>query len=170
MFHSVFKKLIVKLKWWWINILFLWTSVYIVKKLKNAINLLFSEPILNLVLYCLQQGQIGSAAANCLQSICTSCRDHMTRHFSDLLQILQSMDTFPLSNNAAIGLIKGLYFRILVHFVFGNLITDYRHRPLATSQIFVFNSNDFYIENQPFYGATSVILTVIYMKYLLSVC
>ncbi|KAL1139884.1 hypothetical protein AAG570_006861 [Ranatra chinensis] len=66
------------------------------------------EPVLNLVLYCLQQAQLANAAANCLQSICTSCREHMAVHFSGLIQILQSLDTFSISNEAVIGLLKGV--------------------------------------------------------------
>uniref|UniRef100_A0A0A9ZA41 Transportin-3 n=2 Tax=Lygus hesperus TaxID=30085 RepID=A0A0A9ZA41_LYGHE len=66
------------------------------------------EPVLNMVLYCLQQSQLANAAANCLQSICTSSREHMASRFSGLLQILQSLDKFSITNEAAVGLLKGV--------------------------------------------------------------
>lgn len=69
---------------------------------------LFTEPVLNCLLYCLQQPQLASAAANSLQSICSSCRVHMGVHFSGLVQIIQSLETFSISNEAAIGLLKGV--------------------------------------------------------------
>ncbi|GFG31613.1 hypothetical protein Cfor_03192, partial [Coptotermes formosanus] len=66
------------------------------------------EPVLNFLLYCLQQPHQASAAANSLQSICSACRDHMAVHFNGLVQIIQSLDTFSISNEAAIGLLKGV--------------------------------------------------------------
>jgi transportin-3 len=72
------------------------------------VNFSISEPVLNLVIYCLQQNQLACASANCLQSICTACRDHMAVHFSGLLQILQSIHTFSITNEGAIGLLKGI--------------------------------------------------------------
>ena len=68
----------------------------------------FAEPVLNLVIYCLQQNQLAFASANCLQNICIACRDHMAVHFSGLLQILQSIDKFSISNEGVIGLLKGM--------------------------------------------------------------
>ncbi|PNF38379.1 Transportin-3 [Cryptotermes secundus] len=66
------------------------------------------EPVLNFLLYCLQQPHQASAAAGSLQSICSACRDHMGIHFTGLVQIIQSLDTFSISNEAAIGLLKGV--------------------------------------------------------------
>ncbi|GLH15985.1 Transportin-3 [Gryllus bimaculatus] len=66
------------------------------------------ETILNFLLYCLQQPQLASAAAIALQNICSACQDHMTVHFNGLLQIIQSLDTFRITNEAAIGLLKGV--------------------------------------------------------------
>lgn len=75
--------------------------------------LLFStEPVLNFLLFCLQQPPLATAAANSLQSICSACRDHMGVHFSGLVQIVQSLDNFSISNEAAIGLLKGKYTHI----------------------------------------------------------
>ena len=66
------------------------------------------EPILNFLLYCLQQGGIAAAAAAALQSICTACNDHMPRHVPVLLHILENVDSFAITNNAVIGLLKGV--------------------------------------------------------------
>ncbi|BES87824.1 transportin-3 [Nesidiocoris tenuis] len=66
------------------------------------------EHVLDMVLYCLQQPQLATAAANCLQSICSACRLHMANRFTGLLQILQSLDKFAITNEAAVGLLKGV--------------------------------------------------------------
>ncbi|KAJ8673318.1 hypothetical protein QAD02_004580 [Eretmocerus hayati] len=66
------------------------------------------EPILNFLLACLSQEGLGSAASNALQSICTACPRHMTTHFQGFLQIARSLDEFSISNEAAIGLLKGI--------------------------------------------------------------
>jgi len=74
-----------------------------------------SEPVLNFLLDCLNQKGLGSAASGALLSICTACPLHMTTHFSGLLQIARSLDNFAISNDAAIGLLKGwikFYFRL----------------------------------------------------------
>ncbi|KAG8222278.1 hypothetical protein J437_LFUL003259 [Ladona fulva] len=66
------------------------------------------EPILNFLLYCLHKPMLATAAANSLQSICSACSDHMGVHFNGLVQIVQSLDNFAISNDAAIGLLKGV--------------------------------------------------------------
>lgn len=66
------------------------------------------EPVLNCLLYALQQPALACAAASALQSICAACRSHMNQHLSGLVQIVQSLDTFCISNDAAIGLLKGV--------------------------------------------------------------
>ncbi|XP_012941104.1 transportin-3 [Aplysia californica] len=63
--------------------------------------------ILRYLLVGLQQPVLASIAARSLQSICTQCRDQMTSHFQGLMHIVQSMETFNLSPDAAIGLLKG---------------------------------------------------------------
>lgn len=55
----------------------------------------------------MNQKGLGSAASGALLSICTACPLHMTTHFSGLLQIARSLDNFAVSNDAAIGLLKG---------------------------------------------------------------
>ena len=67
-----------------------------------------------MVLYCLQQSQLANVAANCLQSICTSSREHMASRFAGLLQILQSLDKFSITNEAAVGLLKGNFLSRIV--------------------------------------------------------
>lgn len=66
-----------------------------------------SEPVLNFLLDCLKQKGLGSAGSGALLSICTACPLHMTTHFSGLLHIARSLDNFAVSNDAAIGLLKG---------------------------------------------------------------
>ncbi|XP_018314649.1 transportin-3 [Mycetomoellerius zeteki] len=66
------------------------------------------EQVLNFLLYCLNQKGLGSAASGALLSICTACPSHMITHFSGLLQIALSLDNFAISNDAAIGLLKGV--------------------------------------------------------------
>lgn len=63
--------------------------------------------ILQYLLVGLQQPQLSSIAANALQNISTQCRDHMTSHFQGLMHIVKSMETFSLSTDAAVGLLKG---------------------------------------------------------------
>ncbi|KAE8750021.1 hypothetical protein FOCC_FOCC003145 [Frankliniella occidentalis] len=76
------------------------------------------EPVLNFLLYCLQRPPLASAAAVALQAICSACCEHMGVHFNGLIQIVQSLDTFNMSNQAAIGLLKG------VAVILGRLPTD----------------------------------------------
>ncbi|KAG7213831.1 hypothetical protein KM043_003045 [Ampulex compressa] len=66
------------------------------------------EPVLNFLLTCLSQKGLGSAACSALLSICTACPLHMASHFAGLLQIARSLDSFAISNDAAIGLLKGV--------------------------------------------------------------
>lgn len=65
------------------------------------------DPVLQYLLEGLQQPLMASMAATALQSISTQCKDQMTEHFQGLVQIVQAMDTFNLSSEAAIGLLKG---------------------------------------------------------------
>lgn len=66
------------------------------------------DPILNFLVCCLHQPGVGAAAALSLQNICATCNDHMPRHVPILLQLLQQVDTFAITNNAVIGLLKGV--------------------------------------------------------------
>jgi transportin-3 len=67
----------------------------------------FVDPILQFLLAGLQDKTISTAAANSLQSISTTCREQMVNHFQGLVNIVSALETFQLSNDAAIGLLKG---------------------------------------------------------------
>ncbi|KAK9891693.1 hypothetical protein WA026_015661 [Henosepilachna vigintioctopunctata] len=65
------------------------------------------DPILHFLVSSLPQPGISAASAAALQNICTTCNVHMARHMPFLLQILHQVDTFDISNNAVIGLLRG---------------------------------------------------------------
>jgi len=69
--------------------------------------------VLNFLLACLNQKGLGRAASGALLCICTACPLHMASHFSGLLQITRSLNNFAISNDAAIGLLKGTLSRDL---------------------------------------------------------
>lgn len=67
------------------------------------------EAVLNFLLYSLnQKNGLAAAAASALTQICTSCKLRMTCHLNGLLQIAQSLDTFEISNESIINLLKGI--------------------------------------------------------------
>jgi hypothetical protein len=78
-------------------------------KMKGMFSL--TDPVLQFLLSGLQQSQVATAAANSLQNISSQCRSHMANHLYGLLQIVQAVDTFSVSDDAAIGLLKGEYRR-----------------------------------------------------------
>ncbi|GFO33396.1 F-box/WD repeat-containing protein 7 [Plakobranchus ocellatus] len=65
------------------------------------------DPILQTLLAGLQQPALASVSANALQNLCTQCRGQMINHFDGLMQIVKAMDTFNVSPDASIGLLKG---------------------------------------------------------------
>uniref|UniRef100_T1JHK8 Transportin-3 n=1 Tax=Strigamia maritima TaxID=126957 RepID=T1JHK8_STRMM len=65
------------------------------------------EPVLNFLFKCLHQPPLATVAANALQNICTACTDQMGLHFNGLLHIIRNMQLFNISNEAAVGLLKG---------------------------------------------------------------
>lgn len=65
------------------------------------------DPVLNFLLSGLQQKQLATAAANSLQCICSTCREKMGNHFQGIVQIITAMDSFSISDKAAIELLKG---------------------------------------------------------------
>ncbi len=69
----------------------------------------FSEPTLQFLITGLQQKALASAAATALQSICSQCQDQMVGNFSGLLQVAHAVDSFNLSNEAVIGVLKGTF-------------------------------------------------------------
>lgn len=67
------------------------------------------QATLNFLLYSLQQKNgLAAAAATALTSICSKCRDRMVCHLSGLIQIVASLDSFEITNEAAIGVLKGI--------------------------------------------------------------
>ncbi|GFU37610.1 transportin-3 [Nephila pilipes] len=67
----------------------------------------YLDPTLNFLLSCLQKKPLSSVAATALQNICATCKKQMASHFNGLLQIIQAIDTFSLSNDATVGLLRG---------------------------------------------------------------
>lgn len=66
-----------------------------------------ADPVLHFLLEGLREQQLATVAANSLQSICAQCRDQMTNHFTGLMSIVEHIDTFSVSNDAVIGVLKG---------------------------------------------------------------
>ena len=77
--------------------------------ISNIFEICFFLPdsILQFLITGLQQPQIASAAATALQSICAQCQAQMVANFSGLLQVAHAVDSFNLSNDAVIGVLKG---------------------------------------------------------------
>ncbi|XP_052902812.1 transportin-3 isoform X1 [Anopheles moucheti] len=67
------------------------------------------QPVLNFLLFALQQKNgLATAAANSLQSICSTCKKHMLGHISGLMEIARCLDSFDIQTESAIGLLKGI--------------------------------------------------------------
>lgn len=66
------------------------------------------DPVLNFLIHALAQPGLGAAAANALQNICATCSDNLSRHVPILLQLLHQIDTFGISDEAVVGLFKGV--------------------------------------------------------------
>lgn len=80
------------------------------------LSFLVPDAILQFLLAGLQEKTLSTAAANSLQCISTMCREQMVSHFQGLVQIVSALETFQLSNDAAIGLLKGGRFSIFSSF------------------------------------------------------
>lgn len=65
------------------------------------------DPVLNYLMKGLREKPLASVAAKAIHNICSVCRDHMAQHFQGLLDIARSLDSFALSSDAAVGLLKG---------------------------------------------------------------
>ena len=61
---------------------------------------------MNFLLSCLHQAELASASAGAIQNISTACKDHMAVHFYGLFELVMNIDSFSLTNEAAIGLLK----------------------------------------------------------------
>lgn len=68
---------------------------------------IFLDSVLNYLMKGLREKPLASAAAKAIHNICSVCRDHMAQHFQGLLEIARSLDSFALSTEAAVGLLKG---------------------------------------------------------------
>lgn len=78
-----------------------------------------SDPVLNYLMKGLREKPLASAAAKAIHNICSVCRDHMAQHFQGLLDIARSLDSFALSTEAAVGLLKGT---LHLHYTCGDVI------------------------------------------------
>lgn len=68
-----------------------------------------ADPVLGYLMKGLCDRRLASAAAKAIHNICSVCRDHMAQHFNGLLEIARALDSFTLSPEAAVGLLKGAY-------------------------------------------------------------
>ncbi|XP_054715375.1 transportin-3-like [Uloborus diversus] len=86
-----------------------YTSTYLMGELCDWIEKhpQYLDPTLNFLLSCLQKSPLSTVSATALQNICSVCKKQMTSHFSCLLHIIKAIDTISISNEAAVGLLKG---------------------------------------------------------------
>uniref|UniRef100_A0AAZ3SFR1 Transportin-3 n=1 Tax=Oncorhynchus tshawytscha TaxID=74940 RepID=A0AAZ3SFR1_ONCTS len=66
-----------------------------------------TDPVLNYLMKGLREKTLASVAAKAIHNICSVCRDHMAQHFQGLLDIARALDSFALTTEAAVGLLKG---------------------------------------------------------------
>ncbi|KAA0720943.1 Transportin-3 Importin-12 [Triplophysa tibetana] len=86
-----------------------YTSIELVGEMSEVIdrNPCMLDPVLNYLMKGLREKPLASVAAKAIHNICSVCRDHMAQHFQGLLDIARSLDSFALSTEAAVGLLKG---------------------------------------------------------------
>uniref|UniRef100_A0A2I3FSC5 Transportin 3 n=1 Tax=Nomascus leucogenys TaxID=61853 RepID=A0A2I3FSC5_NOMLE len=86
-----------------------YTSIELVGEMSEVVdrNPQFLDPGLGYLMKGLCEKPLASAAAKAIHNICSVCRDHMAQHFNGLLEIARSLDSFLLSPEAAVGLLKG---------------------------------------------------------------
>uniref|UniRef100_A0A2K6U3M0 Transportin 3 n=1 Tax=Saimiri boliviensis boliviensis TaxID=39432 RepID=A0A2K6U3M0_SAIBB len=86
-----------------------YTSIELVGEMSEVVdrNPQFLDPVLGYLMKGLCEKPLASAAAKAIHNICSVCRDHMAQHFNGLLEIARSLDSFLLSPEAAVGLLKG---------------------------------------------------------------
>ncbi|EPY81107.1 transportin-3 isoform 2 [Camelus ferus] len=85
-----------------------YTSIELVGEMSEVVdrNPQFLDPVLGYLMKGLCEKPLASAAAKAIHNICSVCRDHMAQHFNGLLEIARSLDSFMLSPEAAVGLLK----------------------------------------------------------------
>ncbi|MFT7814910.1 transportin-3 [Arapaima gigas] len=86
-----------------------YTSIELVGEMSEVVdrNPRFLDPVLSYLMKGLGEKPLASVAAKALHNICSVCRDHMAQHFRSLLDIARALDSFALSSDAAVGLLKG---------------------------------------------------------------
>ncbi|XP_044131831.1 transportin-3 isoform X1 [Bufo gargarizans] len=86
-----------------------YTSIELVGEMSEVVdrNPQFLDPVLSYLMKGLCQPALASPSAKAIQNICSVCRDHMAQHFSGLLGIAKSLDSFTLPPEASVGLLKG---------------------------------------------------------------
>ncbi|XP_077120495.1 transportin-3 isoform X1 [Ranitomeya variabilis] len=86
-----------------------YTSIELVGEMSEVVdrNPQFLDPVLTYLMKGLCQPTLASPSAKAIQNICSVCRDHMAQHFSGLLGIAKSLDSFTLPPEASVGLLKG---------------------------------------------------------------
>ncbi|XP_044881640.1 transportin-3 isoform X1 [Mauremys mutica] len=86
-----------------------YTSIELVGEMSEVVdrNPQFLDPVLGYLMKGLCEKSLASVAAKAIHNICSVCRDHMAQHFNGLLEIARSLDSFMLSPEAAVGLLKG---------------------------------------------------------------
>ena len=75
-----------------------------------------TDPVLNYLMKGLREKTLASVAAKAIHNICSVCRDHMAQHFQGLLDIARALDSFALTTEAAVGLLKGNLMPPLFYF------------------------------------------------------
>lgn len=92
-----------------VNIYYSKQEVFLKFQIYNLYLMVFSlDPVLGYLMKGLCEKPLASAAAKAIHNICSVCRDHMAQHFNGLLEIARSLDSFMLSPEAAVGLLKGI--------------------------------------------------------------
>lgn len=109
------------------HIAFRYTSIMLLGELSEWID---NHPeslqaVLNFLLYSLnQKNGLAAAAATALTQICTACKSRMTCHLNGLLVIAASLDSYQITNESAISLLKG------ISIIVGRLQIDQLAQPL----------------------------------------
>lgn len=86
------------------------TSVQLMAELNEwiACHPNFLPHVLQFLTQRLHNKHLATVSAKALDAICQSCRDHIEQHFDGLMQIIASLDSFSISNEAVVGLLKGV--------------------------------------------------------------
>ncbi|KAK3863762.1 hypothetical protein Pcinc_030497 [Petrolisthes cinctipes] len=123
------------------------TSVQLLGELNEwvACHPAFLPHVLQFLTKRLHNKNLATVAAKALDAICQSCRDHIETHFDALLEVVSSLDGLSVSNEAVVGLLKGVAF-ILGRLPPQRIKTDMRR--LCTPQIN--NLRKLIEENVPF--------------------